>query len=120
MMTRFAVVSLWADDLVKTAHFYRDALGLRLLPQHGEKIHFDVDGIYLVIQRGKPSPADSGTSRPFPLFALQVEDLDASVRTLENQQVALPWSVENDANSRWVMFYDPGGNLVELVQFNAG
>jgi hypothetical protein len=54
------------------------------------------------------------------LFALQVEDLDASVRTLENQQVALTWSVENDANSRWVMFYDPGGNLVELVQFNAG
>jgi hypothetical protein len=29
----------------------------------------------------------------------------------------LPWGIEGDARSRWVMFHDPAGNLVELVQF---
>ena len=30
--------------------------------------------------------------------------------------VDLPWGVEEDADSRWVMFRDPAGNLIELAQ----
>jgi len=31
--------------------------------------------------------------------------------------VSLWAEVEEDANSRWAMFHDPAGNLIELVQF---
>jgi hypothetical protein len=27
----------------------------------------------------------------------------------------MPWGVEEDSDSRWVMFYDPGGNLIEVA-----
>jgi len=32
-------------------------------------------------------------------------------------QVELSWGIEQDASTRWVMFHDPAGNLLELVQF---
>jgi len=31
--------------------------------------------------------------------------------------VEMPWGVESDSVSRWVMLTDPAGNLIELVQF---
>jgi hypothetical protein len=39
------------------------------------------------------------------------------VERLTDHQVALPWGVEGGAGERWVMFHDPAGNLIELVQF---
>lgn len=34
MITRLAIVAVWAEDAAQAAHFYRDAFGLRLLPHH--------------------------------------------------------------------------------------
>jgi len=118
MDTRFAVVSLWAEDVPQAAHFYRDVIGLRLLPHgHGARPHFEVNGVYLTILRGKPRPAEDAAPARFPLFALAVFDLDVAVEKLKAHHVALPWGLEEDADARWVMFHDPAGNLIELVAF---
>jgi len=117
MNVRLAVVSIPAKDVPTTAHFYRDAIGLRLLPHHGERPHFDLGGIYLTIVKGHPTPARTSTPDRFPLIAFAVEDLDVAIARLRTHHVELPWGVEEDTNSRWVMFHDPAGNLIELVQF---
>jgi hypothetical protein len=31
--------------------------------------------------------------------------------------VELPWGLESNPAGRWVMFHDPAGNLIELVQW---
>lgn len=120
MSIRLAVISLWAEDVPKTAHFYRDVIGLSLLPHHGERPHFDLGGSYLVILRGKPMPPGDPVPERFPVLAFAVSDLDKSLEKLRAHQIALPWGIEKDAASRWVMFYDPAGNLIELVQFGGG
>jgi len=79
--------------------------------------HFDLGGIYLVILKGRPIPAQNPMPPRFPLIAFAVKDLDAAVDQLRAHHVELPWGVEEDANSRWAMFHDPAGNLIELVQF---
>lgn len=117
MNVRLAVVSISAEDVPAAAHFYRDVIGLRLLPHHGERPHFDLGGVYLTIVKGRPAPAQTPTARRFPLVAFAVEDLDAAIERLRAHYVGLPWGIEEDANSRWVMFHDPAGNLIELVQF---
>jgi catechol 2,3-dioxygenase-like lactoylglutathione lyase family enzyme len=117
MPTRIAVISLWAEDVPATAHFYRDVVGLKLLPHHGDRPHFDLGGVYLTVLKGRPSPAQDSIPERFPLFALAVEDLDAAVARLRLHGVEPPWGIEGDAGSRWVMFHDPAGNLIELVQF---
>ena len=53
----------------------------------------------------------------FRVFAFQ-SDLDAAVEHLRDHHVELPWGIEEDTDSRWVMFHDPAGNLIELAQFN--
>jgi len=115
MKASLAVVALWAEDVPATAHFYRDVIGLPLAGHSGGRPHFQVGETLLVILPGKAAPAE-GEDR-FPRVAFAVDDLGAAVERLRQHRVALPWGVEGDAHSRWAMFYDPAGNLVELVQF---
>jgi catechol 2,3-dioxygenase-like lactoylglutathione lyase family enzyme len=117
LSAKFSVIALWAENVPACAQFYRDGLGLTLLPHHGERPHFDVDGVYLTILKGVPTPAQNAEPARFPLFALYVDDLNAMVSRLEKLQVDMPCGIESDAASRWIMFHDPGGNLIELVQF---
>jgi catechol 2,3-dioxygenase-like lactoylglutathione lyase family enzyme len=116
MNIQIAVVSIWAEDVPTAVHFYRDVIGLRLLPHHGERPHFDLGGSYLTILKGCPVPAQDAVPSQFPLVAFAVENLDAAVERLRNHQVELPWDIEDGTTSRWVKFYDPAGNLIELVQ----
>ena len=117
MDARIAVVGLWAEDVPTTAHFYRDVIGLRLLPHHGNRPHFDVGGVYLTILQGKPRPAQDSVPARFPLVAFAVEDLEAAAARLQSHHVELPWGSEEDTGARWVMFHDPAGNLIEVASF---
>jgi catechol 2,3-dioxygenase-like lactoylglutathione lyase family enzyme len=118
MTKKFAVITLWAEDVPACAHFYRDVLRLSLLPHHGGMPYFEVNGVYLIIPKGTPTPAQNAEPARFPLFALSVDNLDAMIKRLEERRVEMPWGLESDAGSRWVMFHDPAGNLIELAQFS--
>ncbi len=119
MPTKFAVIAVWAEDVSTTAHFYRDVLGLEMLPQHMAQPHFKIDGIYFLILKGQPIPATDAEPDRFPLFALSVDYLDDAIARLNEYQVPLPWGIEQNPSERWVMFKDPGGNLIELVEWKA-
>ena len=120
MQPKLAVVSLWAEDVPATAHFYRDVIGLRLMPHHGDRPAFDLGGVCLAILKGRPVPAQDSLPSRFPIVAFALEDLDAAVEQLHAHRVELPWGIEEDADSRWVMFHDPAGNLIELAYFKHG
>ena len=117
MPPQLAVISLWAEDVAAAAHFYRDVIGLRLLDHHGDRPHFDLGSVYLVILKGQPLPPCDPVPARFPMVAFAVDDLEAAVNRLRAHHVDLPWGVEEDVASRWVMFHDPAGNLIELAQF---
>jgi catechol 2,3-dioxygenase-like lactoylglutathione lyase family enzyme len=111
---RIAVVTLWAERLPETVHFYRDVLGMELALHAGHQPHFRIGETVLVIMPGRPQvPPDAA----FPVVAFEVGDLAPAVVRLEAHNVAMPWGVEAGEDSRWVKFYDPAGNLVELVQW---
>lgn len=116
MINSVEVICLWAQDVSKTAHFYKDVLELELDAHHGlGRPHFKIGDTYLTILKGKPRPAEDPEPSRFPLFAFRVDDLDAAVARLQAHGVELPWGIEGHENSRWVMFYDPAGNLIELT-----
>ena len=112
-----AVISLLAPDVPTAVHFYRDVVGLHLLPHHDDRPALDLGGgAHLVIVEGQPAPAqDSGP--PFPVLAFAVADLDGAVEHLQSHGVDLPWGVETKGETRWIKFYDPAGNLIEFAQF---
>jgi predicted enzyme related to lactoylglutathione lyase len=118
--THVAVISLWAEDVPAAVHFYREVVGLPLLPSHAhhsERPHFDLNGTCLTILQGKPIPAQDAEPARFPLIAFAVDDLESAVERLHAHGVELPWGVEEGVESQWAIFRDPAGNLVELVEF---
>jgi glyoxylase I family protein len=115
--TSIAIVTLWAEDIVQAAHFYRDVLGLPLGAHHGMTPHFNLANAILVIQPGETRSREAYQKTRFPEFAIRVDDLDQYLQRLEAHDVELLWGVESRPGSRWVMFFDPAGNLIELVEY---
>jgi catechol-2,3-dioxygenase len=108
-----------AEDVRTTAHFYRDVINLPLLPGH-HRPAFDLGGVHLVVIEGKPATVPTSGPARFPVLALTVANLDQAVEHLQAHQVMLPWGIEANEAARWVMFYDPAGNLIEFAQFYDG
>ena len=111
-------MTIWssADKLEQTSVFYRDTLGLSSIANNV----FNARGTYLVVMQGDLGQPKN-TQRRWPLFALTVSDLEQEVIKLKHHGFDFPWGIEefNDGNtaSRYVMFYDPAGNLIELVEW---
>ena len=115
------VYGLYCEDLPAALHFYRDVIGLRLLPHHGERPAFELDrDSHLVILRGAARPGLEPREASFPVLALAVENLDEAVAALREKKVEMPWGIEENNQARWIKFYDPGNNLIELAEFKAG
>ena len=117
-----AVLTVWAEaeKIKSTAEFYEEVLGLRRVGVSTTPYILDTDGTFVVIMEGNlEHPAD--TIRRWPMFALTVPDLDKSVRLLRDAGIEFPWGIEEfgapTPSSRYVMFLDPAGNLIEIVQW---
>jgi catechol-2,3-dioxygenase len=116
---RLAVVSLLVEDLHAAVGFYRDVIGLSLLPHHPPHPAFELaNDVFLVLVQGHPNPASVSEEQSFPAVAFAVDDLESAIENLKSNDVALPWGVEERAGSSWVKFYDPAGNLIEIAQFS--
>ena len=113
---KLTMVSLRAEDVAQTTHFYRDVIGLEMAGHHGHMPDFDLNGTYLMVIQGEPVSKLARASAQFPVLALEVEDLDKVIDRLRRHHIELPWGVEQGETSRWAKFYDPAGNLIELVE----
>ncbi len=115
MKLKLAVVTLWGVDVHQMTEFYRDVLGLPLAMMDRGRPHFDFGGGYLTILQGTPHTRQDSMQTRFPQIAFAVDDLHEIIHRLQTHGVDIPWGIEEDSDSRWVMFYDPGGNLIEVA-----
>jgi catechol-2,3-dioxygenase len=116
---QLAVVSLWAEDVPATVHFYRHVVGLPLLPHHDHPPAFELGpGQYLAIVEGQSAFAQEPGGSRFPVLAFAVRDLDEAVQHLQSHDIELVAGIETGASERWIRLLDPAGNLIELVQFD--
>ena len=115
MLKRIAVVGVPARNATRAVHFYRDTLGLPMLPHHAGPPHFKVGGTFLaVFERGESFVASSA-----PLVAFEVDDLEADMAALAARGVVFEGGVRQDGEARWTAFRDSEGNELELIQFVA-
>jgi catechol 2,3-dioxygenase-like lactoylglutathione lyase family enzyme len=116
---QLAVVSLWAEDVPATVHFYRQVVGLPLLAHHDHPPALELrPGEYLAILEGQPAFAREPGGSRFPVLAFAVRDLDEAVQHLQRHDIELVQGIETGAAGRWIRFDDPAGNLIEFVQFD--
>jgi catechol 2,3-dioxygenase-like lactoylglutathione lyase family enzyme len=118
MNIKIYVVCLFVEDVQAAARFYREVIGLPELKYHtGDSPHFDLGGSFLTIRSGLPAFPSKAEDR-FPILAFSTSNLDAAMDRLRIHAIEMPWGVETNSASRWVMFHDPAGNLIEFVELN--
>jgi len=116
---KLIVVTLWAPDIAEIVHFYRDILGLNLLPHHEKQPVFSVgEGTHMMIREGKPLPVEDAT--PFPVVAFQVANLDQAIEHLQAHGVKMAGEIVTNPSARYIMFHDPAGNLLEIAELSRG
>ncbi len=120
-MTRLHHVSLVVADTARALRFWRDLVGLEVLPDRPD---LGYPGAWLDLGGGQqlhllevPNP-DPATGRPAHVgrdrhLALAVEDLDAWAARLEAAGVAF---TRSRSGRRALFCRDPDGNGLELVE----
>jgi len=112
-------IGITVRDAAKSAEFYRDALGLKLLFQVSGMAFFDCGGVRLML-----SPSETGETYSSVVY-FKVADIDEAYETLRGRGV--PFEGEPHLIARmpdhelWMAFFrDPDRNLLALMSEEPG
>jgi glyoxylase I family protein len=109
-------VSINVDDVEAALAFYVDVLGLE---RREDRPELGIDGAWLdaggqqIHLLGAAAPPNLGQH-----FALQVDDIDASISELRDRGITVSDATGIGA-SRQAFLEDPAGNVIELHQVGA-
>jgi predicted enzyme related to lactoylglutathione lyase len=105
---------LYSTDVARTAAFYRDVVGLRLVEEDtdegGEVAHFDAGNIRLSIHPW----AGAGSPGGGAFYVFIVDDLETEADRLESRGVEVERT--NELYGRIAGFHDPDGHRLFLWQ----
>ncbi len=107
-------VSLNVDDVETAGRFYREVLGLEVLPRPD----FGFPGLWLEAggQQIHLIQVDDHRAPEGQHFAFRVEDLDAALEDLRGKGVETSPAFEVPGAGRQSFLRDPAGNIIELNQ----
>lgn len=101
------------SDMDRAVAFYRDALGLRMKFQDGERwAQFDAGGVNFSLS--SPDEAADGATGAVVIF--EVDDLEATFERLAGAGVTVLATRDMGDHGRSAAFRDPDGNIVQLFQ----
>ena len=118
---RVVETALYVDDLDAAEAFYREVLGLALISRNGERdVFFRVgDGILLLFRaeetrKGGSLPPHGAEGAGHVALEIGRDEVDAWKQRLAEHDITIEkdWT---DATGTSLYFYDPAGNLVELI-----
>jgi catechol 2,3-dioxygenase-like lactoylglutathione lyase family enzyme len=114
--------AIYADDLERSAAFYRDVLGLVASPGGNERhVFFPIGDRMLLLfnpketLRGDTLPSHGTTGAGHFALGIRAEDLDAWREHLVERGVAIEQEVDWPRGGKSLYFRDPAGNSVELI-----
>jgi catechol 2,3-dioxygenase-like lactoylglutathione lyase family enzyme len=119
---------LYAPDVVATARFYAELLGLRALEAAdglGAVFRLDDGGVLLVFDPDRASapgryvPAHGATGPGHVAFSVAPGTLEACAGRLRGAGVELEREISWEQGGRSVYVRDPAGNSVELIEGEA-
>jgi predicted enzyme related to lactoylglutathione lyase len=118
-----ATIRYIVTDVGQAVAFYRDSLGFEVQQQFGPAMailkHNDLTLWVAGPQASASRPMPDGR-RPEPggwgRFVLEVDDLDAVVRKLQERGVSFRNTIVTGPGGRQILCEDPSGNAIELFQ----
>jgi catechol 2,3-dioxygenase-like lactoylglutathione lyase family enzyme len=128
MFKRIDHVEIVTDRPEETARFYTEVLGFRLKARdHIERpggaldlTYLDLGGtvVELIAYQGVPvAPAPQHEHLGYRMIALEIDDMDATARYLEEKGVAIVWGPVKRPTYARAEICDPNGYRIELRQW---
>jgi len=126
-VTHVLETALYAEDLARSAEFYRRTFGFEALVDTPRLVALDVGGrdVLLLFQRGATAegletdsgwiPPHDGSGPTHFAFAIEREDLEKWAQRLAALDIAVESRVEWERGGSSLYFRDPDGRSVELV-----
>jgi len=113
MKVRRIVANIAAPDLARAALFYKDALGLELLMDHGWIQTYGTQA-EMTVQLSVASEGGSGT--PVPDLSIEVDDVDTAFERLKAAGFAIEYGpVDEPWGVRRFYVRDPFGKMVNIL-----
>lgn len=121
---KMTTLRILARSFTETVAFYRDTLGIPIRADAGVYVAFDAGGFELgIFGRDDmaaivPSLSSSTSTSDHLLINLEVQDLDATVASLQEKGVTFETDAhpQPDWGMRVIHLRDPEGNLIEIYE----
>jgi catechol 2,3-dioxygenase-like lactoylglutathione lyase family enzyme len=119
---------VYASDVVATAAFYTEVLGLQPLEEPDElaaPFRLGNGAVFLIFNParssspGRPVPSHGASGAGHVAFSVEPGSLDALATELGERGIEIEREVEWDEGGRSIYIRDPAGNSVELVEGEA-
>ncbi len=110
-------IKMMVPNVAEAQAWYAKNFGAELIKRHGETVA-DIPGSNILFEQAK-GPVAPSRGRAFDRIGLEVVDLAAQVKKLEDAGVKLdsPYNGKNAAmNAGFAVFQDPFGTLIEMSE----
>jgi glyoxylase I family protein len=119
-------IAILTDDYEKSKIFYTQVLGFEIVAEtyreerKSYKLDLSIDGLYQIELFSFPDFVERASfpeAKGLRHLAFAVDDIEASVKELENQGVDLQGiRIDELTGKRFCFFYDPNGQPLELYE----
>ncbi|HDD60103.1 MAG TPA: VOC family protein [Euryarchaeota archaeon] len=116
MIRRIWDVTLTVGDLKRAVNFYEGVLGLQKKYEYKDYAGFDCGGVEIGLKTwGEREAPRKGE----PCIDFLVDDLDEAYANLKRNNVEIVEGPESTLwGSRYLLFSDPDGNILQMVEIN--
>lgn len=115
-MVKSAVVFTMVRDMKAQVHFYRDILGLKMVPERSSDdwTQFDIEGTPFALHAGR----EDGNSEPNQavILGLHVSDIDSFINNLKSDSVRVVEEIRDEPFGKLAGILDPEGNYISIFE----
>ncbi len=115
MAVQFKHIMLMVKDIPATVKFYSEGLGLKVIMSSPGWAELDADGTTIALH----AASENGQSGSSPILSFHVDDVYATIATLEERGATLEGNVREPSFGKVAAMRTPDGSIVSLLQPNA-
>ena len=111
MAAKFSQILLMVTDVVETAKFYSEGLGIRVKEARYGMAELDANGTAIILHHAEnPQPGNS------PILSFHVDDVNVTVEKLEAMGGKLEGRIREPFFGKVAAVRTPDGHLISLLQ----
>jgi predicted enzyme related to lactoylglutathione lyase len=115
---KLGLIMVVVRDMERSATFYRDVLGLKMLFKQENWSQFDAGNILIGLHpEGEEVKVSPSTGMSFGIY---VDDITRAVSELKRRGGRLAIEPRNEPFGRWALLQDPDGYNIQIIEMARG